>query len=79
LSNVRYRPGNFEIEDIDFEIVDNQLFFNIKQLGGTIEGHSTKTNMFGKEESFEFLLDSDNEAIGLLWTMDYEVDQWGFP
>ena len=36
-------------------------------------------NLFGKNESFDFIIDADNEALRLIWTVDYQTDPWGFP
>ena len=35
--------------------------------------------MFGKLETFNFTLYADDEALSLLWTVDYEKDLWGYP
>jgi hypothetical protein len=55
------------------------MYFDIKRLGGTIDGKGWKTNMFGKKESFDFLLESDQDGVGLLWTIGYDKDPWNFP
>ena len=79
LHDVRFVPGKFEIEDIEFKIIEGVLYFDIKRLGGTIHGSAWKNNIFGEKESFDFLIESDNNGIGMLWTIDYKTDPWNFP